>query len=85
MIEDRPVREMDLYDEIWALKEYNVPAVIIERMHNKVAEHEEREKVRYRDKDETIARLQLQNSNLISVLNATGYYLRLHDGTIGEV
>lgn len=84
MGEDMPVRERGLCEEIRALKEFNVPEHIIDRLLCKLAEQAEKEEMRQRNMTEEITRLHIQKSNLISVLNATGYYLSLHENIIRE-
>jgi hypothetical protein len=84
MTEIKTVKERGLIDEIEALKEFNVPEPVIHRIIDKVMRCAENEKMRYRDKDEEITKLKLQYSNLLAVLNATGYYLSLHESIIRE-
>jgi hypothetical protein len=82
---DTPVREMTLPEEIQALKEYNVPERVIERIYKKVMECEEAEQLRLKHRDSMIHDLQDSNRNHKAVINALGAYLVLQEAIVREV
>ncbi len=79
MMEDMPVREMTIHEEITALKEYDVPELVIKRIIMKLTEQDERDRRIYADQDKTIARLYDMRRNDIAVIDALGAYLAIQD------
>lgn len=83
---DVPVREMTLPEEIQALKEYNVPERVIERIYKKVMECGEMESLRMKNRDEVIQELQQKNRNKDAVIDALGGYLAIkNSGYVREL
>ena len=69
------VRDRTIYEEIRALKEFKVPEYVIECIIAKLAEQEEREKQRYKDKDAIISTLRELNEDKSAVIDAVGDYI----------
>ena len=80
-----PVRDMTVPEEIQALKEYNVPESVIERIYRKVMECEEMESFRMKTRDDVIQELQQKNRNKDAVIDALGAYMAIQNARIREV
>lgn len=78
-------REMTLPEEIRALKEYNVPESVIERILRKVDECAKWEKERIESRDTLIQELQESNRNNKAILDALGAYLVIKNARCREV
>ena len=76
MVKCVPLRDMNLYERIRALKEYDVPAPVIDEMLSRLAECMEREKMLYRDKDKLIDTLYDTISYKDEVINALGAHIK---------
>ena len=83
--ENRPVRDMSVPEEIRALKEYNVPDSVIERILRKIEEGEEQEQLRLKYRDRIIQDLQESDKNNRAVINALGAYLAIQEARVREV
>ena len=70
-----PCREMTLPEEIKALKEYNVPEHVIDRILRQVNEKAEWERLREKNYERVIQDLKEKNRNKDAVINALGGYL----------
>ena len=78
---DRPAREKTLPEEIKALKEYNVPDSVIDRIYRKLEECGELENRRIEARDFTIQELHNKNRNKDAIIDALGAYLAIkNDG-----
>lgn len=82
---DIPVREMTLPEEIHALKEYNVPDHVIDRIYKKVVECGEWERKRIESREAVIQDLQESDRNHKAVINALGAYLAIQGARVREV
>ena len=74
------VREMTLTEEILALKKYNVPDNVIERIFRKVDEMEEWENNRAKNRIKVVKELQDRNRHKDYVIDALGEYLEIKKG-----
>ena len=80
-----PVREMTLPEEILALKEYNVPDSVVDRIYKKVMECGEWERKRIESREAVIQDLQESDRNHKAVINALGAYLAIQEARVREV
>lgn len=79
-------RKITLRDELLALKEYDVPDYIIERIHKKVEERVDSERFKLDNRDEIIQELQQKIKSKDAVIDALGTYLAVKNaGYIREL
>jgi hypothetical protein len=76
MVKCVPLRDMDLHERIRALKEYDVPQPVIDRILCELTEYIESEKMMYRDKDKLIGTLYDTISYKDEAINALGAHIK---------